>query len=92
MMLWSQDNSVCIEAGYGLDVQCSIPSRGKGFFLLHGIQTGSEVHPALYTVGTRGLFPWEVKQLLCEADYSPPSNAEVNNAPTPTRLHGMMLN
>jgi hypothetical protein len=40
------DTSVCMETGYGLDSQGSIPSRGKHFSLLHSVQTGSEAHPA----------------------------------------------
>jgi hypothetical protein len=37
--------------GYGLDGQGSIPSKGKDFFLLHSVQTGSEAHPASYPIG-----------------------------------------
>jgi hypothetical protein len=29
-----------------------IPDKGKGFFLLHEIQSGSEAHPASYQIGT----------------------------------------
>jgi hypothetical protein len=30
----------------------------QNFTLLHSVQTGSEAHPASYTMGIRGNFPW----------------------------------
>jgi hypothetical protein len=50
----SRDSSVVIVTGYGLAVQGSIPGRGKRFSLLHSFQTGSESHPAAYTMATGG--------------------------------------
>jgi hypothetical protein len=48
------------------------------FSLCHCGQTGSGAHPSSYPMGL-GLFPWdgEVKQLLHEANHSPPSSAKV---------------
>jgi hypothetical protein len=48
---------ISIATGYGLDnggVSLR-PSRVKNF--LHFVQTGSEVHPASYPMGTGGSFP-----------------------------------
>jgi len=54
-----------------------------------GVQTGSGTHPASYPMDTR------VKRPGREADYSPPSSAEVKNAWrytfTPIRLHDAEL-
>jgi hypothetical protein len=44
-----QISSVCIAIGYELDGWGSIPDRGKRYFLLHSVQTGSGAHPASYT-------------------------------------------
>jgi hypothetical protein len=66
--------------------------QGEVLFLLHSVQTGSEAHPAPYTMGT-GDFTPRVKR---EADHSPSSSAEVKNGgaipPLPLRLYGMVLN
>jgi hypothetical protein len=35
----------------------SSPYRGWEFSLHHGVPTGSGVHPASYSMGTRGSFP-----------------------------------
>jgi hypothetical protein len=54
---WSQDSSVGIATGYGLDYQggrSSSPGRVKQFSLLHIVQTGSGVHPTSYKMGTGG--------------------------------------
>jgi hypothetical protein len=78
----SCDNSVGIALGYGLDCLGSRIrfSAGAGNFSLpHRVQNGSGAHPASYPMGTGGSFPG-VKQPGCEADHSPPSNAEVKNA------------
>jgi hypothetical protein len=40
-------------------------------------QTGSEAHPASYTVGTGGSFPGGKARPGRAADHSPPSSAEV---------------
>jgi hypothetical protein len=54
---------------------------GVGNFSLHHhcVQNGSGAHPAFYPMGTRGSFPGG-KRPWREADYSPPSSAEVKNA------------
>jgi hypothetical protein len=45
--------------GYEMDCRGSIPSRGKGY-LLHSVQTGSEVHQASYPMGTEDTFFWDI--------------------------------
>jgi hypothetical protein len=42
---------------------------GFDFYLLHSIQTSSLVYKASYAMGTRGLFPWGVKQPEYQADH-----------------------
>jgi hypothetical protein len=49
---------------------------GQEFSLLHIVQTGSEVHPASYKMGTGGSF-LGVKRQGCEADHSPQTSAKV---------------
>jgi hypothetical protein len=46
-----------IATGYGLDGWGWIPGRGKRFYLLYSVQTGSGAHPASYPRGTEGCFP-----------------------------------
>jgi len=46
------------------------------FFPRHRVQTGSGVHPASYTVGTRGSFPTNIVPGR-ETDHSPSYSAEV---------------
>jgi hypothetical protein len=58
-----------------LRVRSSSPGRFKNS-LLKIVQTGSEVHPTTYPMGTRGSFPW-VKRPGREADHWPPASAEV---------------
>jgi hypothetical protein len=53
----SPDSSVTTVTGYGLDGSGSIPGRGERYFLLHGVQTGSEAHTASYPMGTGGSIP-----------------------------------
>jgi hypothetical protein len=81
--------------GYGLDDQDLIPCRGKRFSSLHSVQTGSGAYLAFYPVGT-GALSQGVKRQGREANYSPPSSAEVKNdgdiPPVPIRLHGVVLN
>jgi hypothetical protein len=43
------------------------------------VQTGSETHPASYTMGTGGPFPGGKARPGRDADHSPPSSAEVEN-------------
>jgi hypothetical protein len=73
----------------GFDIQ-----QGQDFSPLHSIQTNSGAHPASCSIGTGGISPG-VKQLGHEADYSPPSSAEVKNGgaipPFPICLHGIVL-
>jgi hypothetical protein len=52
----SQDSSVGIATGYGLDGRSSISGRGKKFSLSHSVQTDSEAQPSSYTVGIGGSF------------------------------------
>jgi hypothetical protein len=73
------DSSVSIALGYGLDDRGSTVrfQAGAGNFSLHRrVQNGSGAHPASYPMGTRG-FSLGVKRPGREADYSPPSSAEV---------------
>jgi hypothetical protein len=76
----SQDSSVGIATGYGLDDQggggSSSPVRVKKFSLLHIVQTGSRVHPTSYKMGTGDSFPG-VKRKGREADHLLPTSAEV---------------
>jgi hypothetical protein len=65
----SRGSAVGIAMGYGLD--------GRGFPLLHSVQTVSGAHRASYPVGT-GICPG-VKRPGREANYSPPSGIEVKN-------------
>jgi hypothetical protein len=56
----SRDSLVGIALGYGLDDRGSRVRflTGAGNFSLHyRVQNGSGVHPASYSVGTRGPFP-----------------------------------
>jgi hypothetical protein len=55
----NRDNAVGIATGYGLDdrgVGVRVPV-GSRISLLHVVQTGSEVHPTSYPMGTGGSFP-----------------------------------
>jgi hypothetical protein len=67
-----------------------LPAATGIFSIRHRIQTGSGAEPASYTAGTEGSFPEG------EANHSPPSNAEVNNAwsytatPPPLHFHGVV--
>jgi len=70
-------SSVSIELGYGLDNWGSISNRGSdGFFFL--FFTASR--PAVPLQWVPGTFNLGVERLGCEADRSPPTSAEVNNA------------
>jgi hypothetical protein len=58
VVMWSQNSSVGIANGYGLEdgkVGFRVPV-GQEFSLLHVVQTGSGVHSTSYTMGTRGSF------------------------------------
>jgi hypothetical protein len=74
-------SGVGIATGYRLDGPNSIPSKAK-FSLLHSVQAGSGVHPASYPIVTRlpeATSPG-VKRPESEADHSPSSITEVENA------------
>ena len=65
--------------GLGLDgrgIVTLIPSRGKGFFFFHASVT---FRPAPYSKETRDAFSELVKRQEREANYSPPSSAEVTH-------------
>jgi len=51
-------------------------SRGKRFFCSPKRQTGSDAHPASYSLGTR-IFFLGIKHLVLEDNDSPPSTAKV---------------
>jgi hypothetical protein len=72
--------SVGIALGYGLDDRGSrvrFPAVAGNISLHHHVQNGSGAHPASYLMGTGGSFLGGVKRPGRDADYSPPSNAEV---------------
>jgi hypothetical protein len=54
------------------------PARARNCSLFHSVQTGSETHPASYTMGTER-FTLGVKRPGRGTDHSLPSNAEFNN-------------
>jgi hypothetical protein len=56
-----------------------VPNRSKRFSLLQRAQTGSEIHPASYKIGTEGAVPPRVKPEH-EADQFPLSGSEVKYA------------
>jgi hypothetical protein len=58
--------------------QGSIPAGRREIYLFHKVQAGSEAHPVAYTMGT-GDVSRGVQRPGREADYSPPSSAEVKN-------------
>jgi hypothetical protein len=70
--------SVGITTGYWkIGVRFSVGARN--FSLLHLVQTGSGAHPVSYPMGS-GFFSVGVKRQGHEAEHSPPSSAEVQNA------------
>jgi hypothetical protein len=57
--VFKPDSAVGIATSYWLDdrgVGVRVPV-GQEFSLLHVVQTGSEVHPTSYPMGTGGSFP-----------------------------------
>lgn len=46
---------------------------------LQSVHSGSNFRPASPSIVTGESYPREIKQLVCEADHSPQSSAEVNN-------------
>jgi len=76
-----------------LDNRDSIPGRGWDISPHHRFQNGSQL-PIQWVTGALFL---GVKRKGREADHSPPSSAEVNNAwictfSTPIRLYSVVLN
>lgn len=73
-----------------------IPGSSRDFSRSFRVQTGYEVHPAFYTMGT-GDFSPGIKRPGHEADHSPPSSVDVKKSgaigylDSPTRLHGVEL-
>jgi hypothetical protein len=59
-----------VVSDYRLDDWGSIPGRGRGFFLLACVQTGTEAHPASYPMSTGGLFPGGKARPGRDADHS----------------------
>jgi hypothetical protein len=74
----SQDSSVGIVTGYGLDGRGSIPGRDKIFLFSIASRPalGPTQRPIQWVPGA--LSPGK-KQQVCEADHSAPSSAEVKN-------------
>jgi hypothetical protein len=70
----------------GWTARVRFPAEKRKCSLLHGVQTGSGVHPASYPMGT-GALSQEIKRPRREADHSPPSTAAVNNRGTIPPLH-----
>jgi hypothetical protein len=94
----SPHSLVSIATGYGLvnwGSRVQFLVEAGNFSLYHHIQNSSGAQPASYPMGIRGSFPvgkWPGH----EADYSPPSSAEIRNAwiytsTPPRRLNGMVL-
>jgi hypothetical protein len=87
------------ETRYGLDGSEFEYRQGKNFSPLQVVLIGSGAHPASYPMGTEGEAPnLGVKWTRREADYSPPTCAEVRNMwiyvhiyPT-ILLHGVVVN
>jgi hypothetical protein len=78
----SRVSSVSIVSDYGLDdraIGVRSPARAKDFSSDLCVQTGSGVHPASCTMGTGSPFPGGKARPGRDADYSPPSSAEVVN-------------
>jgi hypothetical protein len=96
----SQDSSVGIATGYGLDDRGSrfrfLAGAGK-FSLYHRVETGSGAHWASYPMCARG-YSLGVKRPGREAVHSPSSSAEVKewvelylHSPNPSSWRGAQL-
>jgi hypothetical protein len=75
-------SSGSIVSDYGLDdrvIGVRFPAGAKDFSSILCVQTGSGAHPASCTMGTGGPFPGAKAWPGRDADYSPPSSAEVEN-------------
>jgi hypothetical protein len=78
----SRGSSVSIMSDYGLDDQAigvRYPAEVEGFLPLASVQTGSLANSASYPVGAGGPFPGAKARPGRDADFSPPSSAEVKN-------------
>jgi hypothetical protein len=64
---------------YGMDGRGSIPDKGKKFYVLHSVQSGSGAHPFSIEMCTRGALSPGIKRTGRDADHSPPSGAELKN-------------
>jgi hypothetical protein len=77
---WNLDNlfgmvtGVCAE-WFGVRFQAG----AKDFSLLRNLQTGSETHPASYSIGWGSSFP-VIKRSGRECDHSPQSSIEINDS------------
>jgi hypothetical protein len=78
----SRGSSVSTVSDYGLDDR-AIGFRSMAWAKVFSsnlcVQTGSEAHPASCTMGTGGPFHLAKGRPGRDADYSPPSSAEVKN-------------
>jgi hypothetical protein len=75
-------SSVSTVSDYGLDdreLGVRSPAGAKHFSSNLCVQTGSGAHPASCTMGTGGPLPGGKARPGRDADYSPPSSAEVVN-------------
>jgi hypothetical protein len=63
----------------GQGITVSFSTRASDVSLIETIHTGPEAHQDSYSVHTYGLLPWSVKQPVCDAGHSPPSNAKFKN-------------
>jgi hypothetical protein len=82
VLIRSRVSSGSIVSDYGLDnraIGVRSPAGAKDFSSSLCVQTGSEAHPASYTMGTGGPFPGGKARPGRDADHSPPSSAEVVN-------------
>jgi hypothetical protein len=93
----SRGSSVSIVSDYGLDdraIEVRSLAEANDFFSNLCVQTSSGVHPASCTMGTGYPFPGGKARPGRDADYSPPSSAEIKNekelyTSNPKRLRGV---
>jgi hypothetical protein len=77
-----EDNSVSIVSDYGLDdraIGVRSLAEAEDFSSNLCVQTSSEAHPVSCTMGTGGPLSGGKARPGRDADYSPPSSAEVVN-------------
>jgi hypothetical protein len=85
-LLWSQDSVIGMAVSYGLEVQVSIPGRGKGFTSpcrSHRLWGPS----SLLSNYCRKFLSRQVKRPGYEASHPPQSRAEVKNCGATPPLH-----